>query len=97
MTIIQPSKNKNLIHLMLIFGAILTFVAGLYVFIYSRTVNLTHDLKKIEAELIELRVQNADLKNGFYSAIDSKKLEDLAQEKGLIIDRNPQWEFASHF
>lgn len=79
------------------FGAVLIFAAGLYVFIYSRTVSLTHDLKKIEAELVELRVKNAELKNGFYSAIDSKKLEDLAQEKGLIIDRNPQWEFASHF
>ena len=97
MTVIQPSKNQSFIHLILIFGGVLISVAGLYVFIYSKTVSLTHDLTKIETELVGLRVQNAELKNGFYSVIDSKKLEDLAEEKGLIYDKNPQWEFASHF
>ncbi len=97
MTVIQPSKNQSFIHLIFIFGGLLISAAGLYVFIYSKTVNLTYNMAKIEVEVQELRVQNAELKNGFYSVIDSKKLEDLAQEKGLIIDRNPQWEFASHF
>lgn len=95
MTIIQPNKTQNLIHLLFIFGTALVLIAAFYVFIYSKTVSLKHDIEKVEAQLNELRVQNAELKNDFYSALDSRKLEELAKEKGLIYDKNPQWEFAS--
>lgn len=97
MTVIQPNKNQNLIHLLFILGVISISIAALYVSIYSRTVNLKHDIQKIEAELEQLRVENAELKNDFYAAVDSRKLEELIKEKGLIYDKNPQWEFASHF
>jgi len=70
-------------------------IASLYVLVYSRTVSLKHDIEKTKAELETVRVQNAELKNGFYTAVDSRKLDELAQEKGLIYDKNPQWEFAS--
>ncbi len=95
MTVIQPNKNENLIHLLFIFGAVLVAVTSLYVLIYSRTVSLKHDIEKIKTELETVRVQNAELKNEFYVAIDSRKLDELAKEKGLIYDKNPQWEFAS--
>jgi len=97
MTVIQPNKSQNLIHLLFIFGSLLVVVASLYVFVYSNTVSLKYDIEKIEVELERLRVDNAELKNDFYSAVDSRKLEELAKEKGLIYDKNPQWEFASQF
>jgi len=95
MTVIQPNKTKKFIHLLFVFGGALILIAAFYVFIYSKTVSLKHDIEKTKVQLNELRVQNAELKNDFYSALDSRKLEELAKEKGLIYDKNPQWEFAS--
>ena len=95
MTVIQPNKNRSLIQLMFIFGAILVSIASLYVVLYSKTVSLKHDIQEVETELNTLKVQNAELKNSFYSVVDSRELDKLAQEKGLIYDKNPKWEFAS--
>ena len=95
MTVIQPNKNQSLIQLMFIFGAILVSIASLYVVLYSKTVSLKHDIQEVETELNTLKVQNAELKNSFYSVVDSRELDKLAQEKGLIYDKNPKWEFAS--
>ena len=92
---ILPNKNKNLIYLILILGFALVAVVSFYVFIYSKTVSLKYDIGKIKTDLEIARVQNAELKNKFYSAIDSRNLDTLSKEKGLIYDKNPQWEFAS--
>jgi cell division protein FtsL len=95
MTVIQSNKSKSLIQLMIIFGVILASTASLYVTLYSKTVSLKHDIQNIGSELSDLKVKNAELKNSFYSVVDSRELEKLAQEKGLIYDKNPKWEFAS--
>jgi len=95
MTVIQPNKSQSLMHLMIIFGAILACVASLYVVLYSRTVSLKHDIQDVESELSALKVKNAEIKNSFYSVVDSRELEKLAEEKGLVYDKNPKWEFAS--
>ncbi len=70
-------------------------IVSLYVLVYSRTISLKHDIEKMTAELETMRVQNAKLNNEFYAAVDSRKLDELAEERGLIYDKNPQWEFAS--
>src|SRR3990167_6829516 len=97
MTVIQPNKNESLTHLMFIFGFILVLVAFLCVVLYSRTVSLRHDIAAVQADINDMKVKNAELKNSFYSLVDSGQLEKLATEKGLVNDKNPQWEFASQF
>ena len=97
MTVIQPNKIKSLTHLIFIFGFILVFMASLSVVFYSRTVSLRHDMATAQKEIDDMKVKNAELKNSFYSFVDSGELEKLATEKGLINDKNPQWEFASQY
>ncbi|OGY57929.1 MAG: hypothetical protein A3E61_00035 [Candidatus Colwellbacteria bacterium RIFCSPHIGHO2_12_FULL_43_12] len=97
MTVIQPNKIKSLTHLIFIFGFILVFMASLSVVFYSRTVSLRHDMATAQKEIDDMKVKNAELKNSFYSLVDSGELEKLATEKGLINDKNPQWEFASQY
>lgn len=97
MTVIQPNKNENLTHLMFIFGFILVFVAFSCVIFYSRTVSLRHDIARAEQEIDDMKVKNAELKNSFYALVDSNALQQLAAEKGLVNDKNPQWEFASQY
>jgi cell division protein FtsB len=96
MTIIQPNKYQNIKRLTIILSSILIGVVVFGVFLYLQTVNAKHDLTKMKQELENMRVQNAELKEKYYSLVDATSLEQLAEERGLIQDKNPQWAFASH-
>jgi len=62
---------------------------------YSQTVNLKHDIISLGSKIDALQLDNAKLKNTFYSLTDKNNLELLAREKGLIEDKNPKWVFVS--
>jgi len=97
MTIIQPNKNEDIRRLatLLTIGLVVVFLA--VVFLYMQTVISKHDLGKKRNSLETLKVENAELKNNFYTLVDVGNLEQLAGELGLIQDKNPQWAFASRF
>ncbi len=97
MTIIQPNKNQDIRRLItfLSTGLIIVFLAG--VLLYMQTVTLKHDLAKKQNTLENFKVENAELKNNFYGLVDVNNLEKLANELGLVQDKNPQWAFASRF
>ncbi len=94
MTIIQPNKYKDLKRLVISLGVFMVGIILIWVFVYIQTVDLRHDLVKVKQNLEEVKVENADLKNEYYSLIDSDNLEILAREGGFIKDKNPQWAFA---
>ena len=95
MTIIQPNKYRNLKRLVISLGVFLVGTILVWVFVYLQTVSLSHDLAKAKVRLEEVKVENADLKNEYYSLVDTDNLEALAKERGFIKDKNPQWAFAS--
>jgi len=97
MTIIQPNKNEDIRRLvtLLSIGLVVVFLA--VVFLYMQTVISKHDLAKKRNSLETLKVENAELKNNFYTLVDVGNLEQLAGELGLVQDKNPQWAFASRF
>lgn len=97
MTIIQPNKNEDIRRLVTLLstGLIIVFLA--VVFLYMQTVTSKHDLAKKHNTLETLKVENAELKNNFYTLVDVGNLEQLAGELGLVQDKNPQWAFASRF
>lgn len=41
------------------------------------------------------QMNNAELKNTLFKMTDPQMLEIIATEKGLVLDKNPQWVFAS--
>lgn len=97
MTVIQPNKIKSVLAIIIGLSLVLFLVAFVNIYVYSKTVSLKYDASKLEKNLESLRVENAELKNDLYQLVDLKKLENLAKEKGMIQDKNPQWAFASRF
>ncbi len=95
MTIIQPSKYKELKKLIIILSFVLAIVLLVVVFIYLQTVSAEHALVDKKEVLENLKVENADLKNEYFALIDASNLEKFAEENGFIRDKNPQWAFAS--
>ncbi len=96
MTVIQPNKNNSgtfkTIFMMsfMVLGLLLAEIWN-----YSQTVNLKHDTITLSSKIDALRLENAELKNRFYSLTDKSSFDSLAKQKGLIEDKNPKWVFVS--
>ncbi len=92
MTIIQPHKNNykaNFLVLLLIMTCVSLTTWG--VFLYNQLVSLRHEVKSQGANLSQTEVENAELKNNLYHAIDKGNLESLINSQSLILDKNPEY------
>ncbi len=62
------------------------------VFIYNQLVSLRHEIKSQESAISKTEVENAELKNNLYSAVDKESLESLLNNtQPLILDKNPEY------
>jgi len=95
MTIIQPNKHKDIKRLTVSLSIFLVGTILMWMFVYLQTVNLKHDLANAKNHLEEMKVENAELKDRYYDFVDANNLEELAVERGLVKDKNPQWAFVS--
>lgn len=95
MTIVGPNQNKDLkrcwFYSTIGVGAMVVVV----LLSYLSLVGLRHDLRNTRDSLEAMKVQNAELKNNYYQLISTESLESLAEEKGLIKDKNPEWALVS--
>jgi cell division protein FtsL len=98
MTIIKPneqrreSKKKSLVFLAIGILVISVVFCGA---LYSKTVDIKHEISSHKELLREGKVVNAELRNTLFKMTDPQMLEKIAEEKGLVEDKNPQWVFAS--
>jgi len=95
MTIIQPNKYKDVKKLTISLSMFLVGTILMWMFVYLQTVNVRHDLASSKERLEEMKVENAELKDRYYGLVDADNLEKLAEERGLVKDKNPQWAFVS--
>ncbi len=73
------------------FLAILLLGGALSIFEYSKIADLRYELKSLKSDLVTFGTQNAELKNQFYALTATGRLEILAKERGLIIDKTPDY------
>ena len=90
MTIIQPSKNKSKLS-PIILMLIVFLMAGFYIYEYNRLVSFNFQIRSLEKTLVDYQILNSDLKRQSYQLVDSARLEELAKEKGLVLDQQPQY------
>ncbi|MBI5733000.1 hypothetical protein HY967_03520 [Candidatus Jorgensenbacteria bacterium] len=89
MTIIKPNIHLGLRKFIYILFFVLIVGGVVYVFTNNALVDTRHRLQTLKDEFARLRVENADLKNTFYSLTDPSRLEGLAANYGLVLDREP--------
>lgn len=98
MTIIQPNKSKETRYWALIITTLAASSLGLVLYVaslYSKTVDLKHNIAGVEENIQKDRVINAEIKSQLFKMTDPELLSDAAKQKGLIEDKNPKWVFAS--
>jgi cell division protein FtsL len=90
MTIIQPSKNKNKISLFFLI-IIIFALASVYIYEYNRLVSLNSQVQSLEKTLAENQTLSSDRKSQLYQLTAVGRLENLAREKGMILESQPQY------
>jgi cell division protein FtsL len=92
MTFIEFGKRNN-ITVPMIVTVTAVFVCSVIamVFVYQDTITLRHDIEQGQETLSALKVQNAELKNNFYSITDAVAHEAFLQERGLVLENNPHY------
>lgn len=103
MTIIKPSLHRKQILFLFIFFGVFVIGGLVAIFEYKAIADLRYDIKTMKITLISLKTENAELKNEFYTATETSKLETLALERGLVLEKTPdymgpnQWLSASSY
>ena len=92
MTIVQlHNSNSKLNVLMFLLMGILAVSAVVGILLYNQMVNLRHEIVSQENNLQKAEVLGAELKNTLYAAVDTKNLQRLAVENGLVVDNSPRY------
>lgn len=92
MTIVQlHNSNSKLNVLMFLLMGILAVSAVVGILLYNQLVNLRHEITSQENNLQKAEVASAELKNNLYAAVDTKNLQRLAAENGLVVDKSPRY------
>lgn len=91
MTIIKPKKHSQYLKFFIITFLILFLGAVFYIDGYNHSVNLRYQLENLKKSIVQVQEKNADLKNELFKIIDPNRLNALAQEKGLTLERHPQY------
>lgn len=91
MTIIKPHTNRSFKLYFIGVFLFLFVMGGVYIAEYNAVANLRFQVRDMKESMVKLQGENADLKDKVFSMNDPKKLQELAQEKGLFMDRKPQY------
>jgi len=91
MTIIKSNKTPNYLRFLISIFTIIAFGGGIYIFEYNSLVNIKNQIESAKKEIVDLQVQNADLKNNLYQILNPSKLQSLALEKQLVLEKNPEY------
>jgi cell division protein FtsL len=88
-TIIEPNKKRAFMKYITPFIVLVAGSAIASVAMYVNTVDLRHELEDRQAYAQELTVYNVELKNQLYSLFDTDHMKVIAENAGLVLDKNP--------
>ena len=91
-TSFSPVKKKlSLRPLLGLSAALFIGIAAFGALLASRTVDLRHEVARLERERQELLVRNADLKDELFSNLSASKLLHAGVAAGFVLERNPEY------
>ncbi|MGC8775860.1 MAG: hypothetical protein ACP5QN_00905 [Minisyncoccia bacterium] len=92
MTIIQPYKKVSIINvLILIFSILLVGSALLLVVLYNNVVNLEYKINSEKKEIKKIETEISEAKENLFNLLSAENLKKIANENGLIEEKNPEY------
>ncbi len=92
MTLIQPNRQNFIINLIL-FGliGIVTLNVMWMIFLYNKTVSLTHSAESMRLTAKQIETENSELKGKIFALFTPDAVAAFAAGAGLIQDKTPQY------
>lgn len=92
MTFIQPNKPKSLINIVLVFLALATLAGTFWLVVsYNQTVNMSHNITTMKAQLDAIGAQNTAESNQIVATLSANQAATLAASDGLVQESKPQY------
>lgn len=92
MTILQPHKKITLLTKLLIVLAIpLALEVVSLVILSNQTVNLRHEVSKMNSEIQRAENDNAEIRDKISALFDNQNLEDFSAKRALVQEKNPEY------
>ena len=88
MTFIQPTKHLNILNAVIVL-LVVALLGGTFwlVIAYNKTVDLSHDIISIKAQLESVGAQNTTLNNQVLATLGGANFTSLATADGLVQDK----------
>jgi hypothetical protein len=92
MTFIQPTKHGNFFNIVIAM-LVIALLGGTFwlVIAYNKTVDLTQDIASAKAQTDSIGAENTALNNQVLATLGDVDSSALADEDGLVQDKNPQY------
>lgn len=104
MTIVEPYKKISIINVLIfIFSLISVCVAILLIILYNNVINFENKISAAKLEIKKIETETAELKENLFNLLASDNLKKVAEENGLVEDKNPeyfklkQWQIGLNF
>ena len=92
MTILQPHKKITLLTKLLIVLAIpLALEIVSLVILSNQTVNLRHEISKINLEIQKVENDNVEIEDKTFALFDNQNLADFSKTRALVQEKNPEY------
>lgn len=92
MTIIEPNRHAFRFSLPLVSVVLLVLGgAAASVLLYTKTVDLRHEVAAAEDDLGELRAANTEYRSDLFAALDAERLSAVALELGFVRESSPRY------
>ncbi len=77
---------------MLVFLALLVMVGGgTYVFEYNALAKTRGEARNMREAIVKANLDQADLKHVVFETTDLKRLQEVAEKKGMIVEAKPNY------
>jgi cell division protein FtsL len=104
MTIVEPYKKISIINILIfVFSLLAVGVAILLIVLYNTVINFEHKISAAKLEMKKIETETAELKENLFNLLGSDNLKKVAEENGLVEDKNPeyfklkQWQIGLNF
>ncbi len=91
MTINKPVQIQSYKHFLILLFSLILMGGIFYIYYYNILVDTRYQLKALKTKINETEIANIDAKNSLYQIIHPTRLEVLAQQYNLTLERAPEY------
>ena len=92
MTFIQPKRHFNIQNITIAILVVLVLVGTFWVILgYNKTVDLSHNIVSLKAQLNAVGAQSTALNNGIVATLGGGQISALAAADNLVQENKPQY------